>query len=81
MKKAQELGSAAVEIKQKVLVLGAGRVSGPLVEYLTRDPSLKITTGKHMNLSKNIRVIFDLYTVSVFVSLLLTEIKTLFLLN
>lgn len=43
----QELGSAAVEIKQRVLVLGAGRVSGPLVEYLTRDPSLKITTGKH----------------------------------
>ena len=50
MKKVQGLGSAEVEIKQRVLVLGAGRVSGPLVEYLTRDPSLKITTGKCMKL-------------------------------
>lgn len=50
MKQVHKLGSAAVEIEQRVLVLGAGRVSGPLVEYMTRDPSLKITTGKHMML-------------------------------
>lgn len=50
MKQVHKLGSAAVEIKQRVLVLGAGRVSGPLVEYMTRDPSLKITKGKHMML-------------------------------
>jgi len=44
MKKAQESGVTTSEIKHRVLVLGAGRVSAPLVEYLTRDPTVKITT-------------------------------------
>ena len=44
-KLANQKESSDVEIKQRVLVLGAGLVSGPLVEYLTRDKSLKLTTG------------------------------------
>lgn len=43
IQKAQESASAT-DIKHKVLVLGAGRVSGPLVEYLTRDGTVKITS-------------------------------------
>ena len=35
-----------VDIKHKVLVLGAGRVAAPLVEYLTRDPAVKLSAGK-----------------------------------
>jgi len=43
-KMASQEESSNVVIKQRVLVLGAGLVSGPLVEYLTRDKSLKLTT-------------------------------------
>lgn len=32
---------------EKVLVLGAGRVSGPLIEYLNQDPLIQITVGKN----------------------------------
>ncbi|XP_067125977.1 alpha-aminoadipic semialdehyde synthase, mitochondrial isoform X3 [Centruroides vittatus] len=41
-KKAQ---SAAAERIKKVLVLGAGYVSGPLVEYLTRDRTIHVTVA------------------------------------
>ena len=44
-KLANQEESSNVAIKQRVLVLGAGLVSGPLVEYLTRDKSLKLTAG------------------------------------
>lgn len=36
---------STVETKHRVLVLGAGRVSGPLLEYLSRDPSVRISAG------------------------------------
>lgn len=31
--------------KKRVLLLGSGYVSGPVLEYLTRDPSVDITIG------------------------------------
>ncbi|XP_014245986.1 alpha-aminoadipic semialdehyde synthase, mitochondrial isoform X2 [Cimex lectularius] len=37
-------GEATADMK-RVLVLGAGRVCAPLVEYLNRDPNLHITLG------------------------------------
>jgi alpha-aminoadipic semialdehyde synthase len=33
------------EARHKCLILGAGFVSGPLVEYLTRDGSVQVTVG------------------------------------
>lgn len=41
-KKARSLAAKATK---KVLVLGAGFVAGPLVEYLTRDPTIHVTIG------------------------------------
>ncbi|XP_057296367.1 alpha-aminoadipic semialdehyde synthase, mitochondrial-like [Hydractinia symbiolongicarpus] len=41
--KAEDMATS-VDIKHKVLVLGAGRVAAPLVEYLTRDPGVRLTT-------------------------------------
>ena len=32
--------------QKKVLVLGAGYVAGPCVEYLTRDNDFEVTVGK-----------------------------------
>lgn len=46
-----------VDVKQKVLILGAGLVSTPLVEYLSRDKSVKLTTGKdstHPNMASKL---------------------------
>lgn len=31
--------------KKRVLVLGSGYVSGPVLEYLTRDSNIDITVG------------------------------------
>jgi len=31
---------------KRVLVLGSGYVSGPVVEYLTRDPGTQVTVGE-----------------------------------
>lgn len=42
-KKARSLAATATK---KVLVLGAGYVAGPLVEYLTRDQTIHVTIGK-----------------------------------
>ena len=39
----------AVDIKHRVLVLGAGRVAAPLLEYLSRDPSVKISAGTSLH--------------------------------
>ncbi len=33
---------------RRVLVLGSGFTSGPLVEYLTRDGKVAVTVGKSM---------------------------------
>ena len=37
--------------KQKVLILGSGHVSGPVVEYLARDPDRHLTIGKEKPIS------------------------------
>ena len=31
---------------KRVLILGSGYVSGPVVEYLTRDPGTQVTVGE-----------------------------------
>ena len=36
----------AMESSKKVLVLGAGFVSAPVVDYLTRDDKTQVTVGK-----------------------------------
>ncbi|KAJ6656201.1 hypothetical protein lerEdw1_004032 [Lerista edwardsae] len=40
--------SLAMDKKKKVLLLGSGYVSGPVIEYLTRDPSVEITAASVM---------------------------------
>ncbi|XP_066490084.1 alpha-aminoadipic semialdehyde synthase, mitochondrial isoform X2 [Tiliqua scincoides] len=40
--------SLAMNKKKKVLLLGSGYVSGPVIEYLTRDPSIEITAASVM---------------------------------
>lgn len=37
--------SLAMDKKKKVLLLGSGYVSGPVIEYLTRDLGVEITAG------------------------------------
>jgi alpha-aminoadipic semialdehyde synthase len=34
--------------KKKVLVLGSGYVSGPVLEYLSRDNNIEITLGNEL---------------------------------
>lgn len=34
---------------RRVLVLGAGYVSGPLIEYLNRDETVQLTVCKYLN--------------------------------
>ena len=41
--KARSMAQAAVK---RVLILGAGYVSGPVVDYLTRDKNVHVTVGK-----------------------------------
>lgn len=41
-KKARSLAAKAAK---KVLVLGAGYVAGPLIDYLTRDQTIHVTIG------------------------------------
>lgn len=36
----------SMSTKKKVLVLGSGYVSGPVLEYLSRDNKIEITVGK-----------------------------------
>ncbi|XP_013929333.1 PREDICTED: alpha-aminoadipic semialdehyde synthase, mitochondrial [Thamnophis sirtalis] len=40
--------SLTMDKKKKVLILGSGYVSEPVVEYLTRDPNVEITTASIM---------------------------------
>lgn len=37
---------------KRVLLLGSGYVSGPVVEYLTRDPGTQVTVGKSHGLQQ-----------------------------
>ena len=39
---------------RNVLVLGAGYVSGPLVEYLNRDESVQLTVCKFLKIFQNL---------------------------
>ncbi|XP_065673366.1 alpha-aminoadipic semialdehyde synthase, mitochondrial isoform X2 [Hydra vulgaris] len=48
-KAASLLGTSTDLIKKKVLVLGAGHVAGPLVEYLSRDGSVHLTAVSSVN--------------------------------
>jgi hypothetical protein len=40
------IGTKDIDIKHKVLLLGSGLVTGPVVEYLMRDQSIRLTIGK-----------------------------------
>ncbi|XP_033017912.1 alpha-aminoadipic semialdehyde synthase, mitochondrial [Lacerta agilis] len=40
--------SLTMDKKRKILILGSGYVSGPVIEYLTRDPSIEITAASVM---------------------------------
>ena len=39
------IGTKDIDIKHKVLLLGSGLVTGPVVEYLMRDQSIRLTIG------------------------------------
>ena len=40
------IGTKDIDIKHKVLLLGSGLVTGPVVDYLMRDQSIRLTIGK-----------------------------------
>nr|XP_028601694.1 alpha-aminoadipic semialdehyde synthase, mitochondrial [Podarcis muralis] len=40
--------SLTMDKKRKILILGSGYVSGPVIEYLTRDPNIEITAASVM---------------------------------
>ena len=40
------IGTKDIDIKHKVLLLGSGLVTGPVVDYLMRDQSICLTIGK-----------------------------------
>ena len=40
------IGTKDIDIKHKVLLLGSGLVSAPVVDYLMRDQSIRLTVGK-----------------------------------
>ena len=42
-----------VSSSKNVLILGAGYVSEPVIEYLSRDPTISITVGKWLNSMRN----------------------------
>nr|XP_012804245.1 alpha-aminoadipic semialdehyde synthase, mitochondrial [Jaculus jaculus] len=44
----ERVQSLAMTTKKKVLVLGSGYVSGPVLEYLSRDSNIEITVGSDM---------------------------------
>uniref|UniRef100_A0A8C0WTP5 Alpha-aminoadipic semialdehyde synthase, mitochondrial n=1 Tax=Castor canadensis TaxID=51338 RepID=A0A8C0WTP5_CASCN len=44
----ESVQSFAMSTKKKVLVLGSGYVSGPVLEYLLRDSKIEITVGSDM---------------------------------
>jgi hypothetical protein len=40
------IGTKDIDIKHKILLLGSGLVTGPVVDYLMRDQSIRLTIGK-----------------------------------
>ncbi|XP_051007819.1 alpha-aminoadipic semialdehyde synthase, mitochondrial isoform X2 [Acomys russatus] len=44
----ERIQSLSMSAKKKVLVLGSGYVSGPVLEYLSRDNNVEITVGSDM---------------------------------
>ena len=38
-------GTKDIDIRHNVLLLGSGSVTGPVVEYLMRDQSIRLTIG------------------------------------
>ncbi|XP_038174421.1 alpha-aminoadipic semialdehyde synthase, mitochondrial isoform X2 [Arvicola amphibius] len=44
----EHIQSLSMSTKKKVLVLGSGYVSGPVLEYLSRDNNIEITVGSDM---------------------------------
>ena len=40
------IGTKDIDIKHKVLLLGSGLVTGPVVDYLMRDQSIRLTIGR-----------------------------------
>ena len=40
------IGTKDIDIKHKALLLGSGSVSAPVVDYLMRDQSIRLTVGK-----------------------------------
>ncbi|MBZ3890548.1 Alpha-aminoadipic semialdehyde synthase, mitochondrial [Sciurus carolinensis] len=44
----ERVQSLSMSTKKKVLVLGSGYVSGPVLEYLSRDRNIEITVGSDM---------------------------------
>ncbi|XP_017652589.2 alpha-aminoadipic semialdehyde synthase, mitochondrial isoform X2 [Nannospalax galili] len=44
----ERVQSLSMSTKKKVLVLGSGYVSGPVLEYLSRDHNIEITVGSDM---------------------------------
>ena len=45
--------TAAQEAEKKVLVLGAGFVSAPVVDYLTRDNKIAVTVGRFISFARS----------------------------
>lgn len=45
---------ARKQAEKKVLLLGAGYVSAPVVDYLTRDSKISVTVGKLVASYKNV---------------------------
>ena len=41
--------SRVIPGQKKVLILGAGYVAGPAVDYLCRDRNVHVTVGKFLN--------------------------------
>ncbi|XP_067420389.1 alpha-aminoadipic semialdehyde synthase, mitochondrial isoform X1 [Emydura macquarii macquarii] len=48
LRESREYSRSLTKDKKRVLLLGSGYVSGPVIEYLTRDPNVEITAGSVM---------------------------------
>ncbi|XP_074840212.1 alpha-aminoadipic semialdehyde synthase, mitochondrial isoform X2 [Carettochelys insculpta] len=48
LRESREYSRSLIKDKKRVLLLGSGYVSGPVIEYLTRDPNVEITAASIM---------------------------------
>uniref|UniRef100_A0A8C3T993 Aminoadipate-semialdehyde synthase n=1 Tax=Chelydra serpentina TaxID=8475 RepID=A0A8C3T993_CHESE len=48
LRESREYSRSLTKDKKRVLLLGSGYVSGPVIEYLTRDPNVEITAASIM---------------------------------